>query len=168
MNHAGSSRERTNIPMHRNIREDRIYIDGNTARKLQTVPTRRNTKQNDAIKRQQVRRRIKLSPMNFGYVFFMMVAMLVVCVVLIGYVELQADITNRINNISKLESQLNNLKLSNDEEYTKIMSNVDLEEIKRIAINELGMKYAKEGQVVTYSGEGNDYVRQYKEIPGGN
>lgn len=168
MNHAGSSRERTNIPMHRNIREDRIYIDGNTARKLQTVPVNRKRKQETRVERQQVKRQVKSSPMNFGYVFFMMVAMLVVCVVLIGYVELQADITNRINNISKLESQLNNLKLSNDEEYTKIMSNVDLEEIKRIAINELGMKYAKEGQVVTYSGEGNDYVRQYKEIPGGN
>lgn len=106
--------------------------------------------------------------MNFGYIFFMMVAMLVVCVVLIGYVELQADITNRINQISKLERQLNDLRLENDEIYTKIMSEVDLEEIKKIAINELGMKYAKEGQVIIYSGEGSDYVRQYKAIPSGN
>lgn len=45
------------------------------------------------------------------------------------------------------------------------MSNVDLDEIKRIAIGELGMKYAKEGQVITYSGEGSDYVRQYGDIP---
>jgi len=27
------------------------------------------------------------------------------------------------------------------------------------------MKYAKEGQVVQYTGEGNDYVRQYSDIP---
>lgn len=167
MNHAGSSKVRTNRQMHRNIREDRIYIDGNTARKLQTVPVIRKRKQNDEIKRQQVRRRVKSAPMNLGYIFFMMIAMLVVCVVLIGYIELQADITNKISRISQLESQLNDLKLDNDETYTKIMSSVDLEEIKRIAINELGMKYAKEGQVITYSGEGSDYVRQYKEIPGG-
>jgi len=32
-------------------------------------------------------------------------------------------------------------------------------------VNELGMKYAKEGQVVQYTGEGNDYVRQYSDIP---
>ena len=165
MNHAGSSDVRTNRQMHRNIREDQIYIDGNTARKLQTVPVNRNRKQNDKVKRQQVKQHVKTAPMNFGYIFFMMAAMLVVCVVLIGYVNLQADITNRINHISQLESQLNDLRLANDEEYTRIMSNVDLEEIKNIAINELGMKYAKEGQVVTYSGEGNDYVRQYKEIP---
>ena len=165
MNHAGSSEVRTNRQMHRNIREDQIYIDGNTARKLQTVPVNRNRKQNDKIKRQQVKQHVKTAPMNFGYIFFMMAAMLVVCVVLIGYVNLQADITNRINHISQLESQLNDLRLANDEEYTRIMSSVDLEEIKNIAINELGMKYAKEGQVITYSGEGNDYVRQYKEIP---
>lgn len=165
MNHAGSSEVRTNRQMHRNIREDRIYIDGNTARKLQSVPVNRNRTQDDQIRRQQVKRQHRVAPMNLGYVFFMMLATLVVCVVLIGYVELQADITNRINHISKLESQLNDLKLANDEEYTKIMSSVDLEEIKRIAIEELGMKYAKDGQVITYSGEGNDYVRQYKVIP---
>ena len=165
MNHAGSSEVRTNRQMHRNIREDRIYIDGNTARKLQSVPVNRNRTQDDQIRRQQVKRQHRVAPMNLGYIFFMMLATLVVCVVLIGYVELQADITNRINHISKLESQLNDLKLANDEEYTKIMSSVDLEEIKRIAIEELGMKYAKDGQVITYSGEGNDYVRQYKEIP---
>ena len=165
MNHAGSSEVRTNRQMHRNIREDRIYIDGNTARKLQSIPVNRNRMQNDQIRRQQVKRQHRVAPMNLGYIFFMMRATLVVCVVLIGYVELQADITNRINHISKLESQLNDLKLANDEEYTKIMSSVDLEEIKRIAIEELGMKYAKDGQVITYSGEGNDYVRQYKEIP---
>lgn len=165
MNHAGSSEVLTNRQMHRNIREDRIYIDGNTARKLQSIPVNRNRMQNDQIRRQQVKRQHRVAPMNLGYIFFMMLATLVVCVVLIGYVELQADITNRINHISKLESQLNDLKLANDEEYTKIMSSVDLEEIKRIAIEELGMKYAKDGQVITYSGEGNDYVRQYKEIP---
>ena len=165
MNHAGSSEVRTNRQMHRNIREDRIYIDGNTARKLQSIPVNRNRMQNDQIRRQQVKRQHRVAPMNLGYIFFMMLATLVVCVVLIGYVELQADITNRINHISKLESQLNDLKLANDVEYTKIMSSVDLEEIKRIAIEELGMKYAKDGQVITYSGEGNDYVRQYKEIP---
>lgn len=168
MNHADLSRVRTNRQMHRNIREDRIYIDGNTARKLQTVPTSRKRKQNTQVRRQQVKGQIKVAPMNLGYIFFMIIAMLVVCAVLIGYVELQADITNRINHISQLESQLNDLKLENDEVYTKIMSDVDLEEIKRIAIHELGMKYAKEGQVITYSGEGSDYVRQYKEIPDSN
>ncbi len=95
----------------------------------------------------------------------MAAAFLIVCVVLTGYVKLQSNITSHIKNISDLERQLNEMKLANDETYTKIMSSVDLEEIKRIAVSELGMKYAKEGQVVQYTGEGNDYVRQYSDIP---
>ena len=69
---------------------------------------------------------MKVSPMNLGYISFMIASVLVVCVVLMGYINLQSDITNRVTHISKMESELNNLKLANDETYTKIMSNVDL------------------------------------------
>lgn len=70
-----------------------------------------------------------------------------------------------MEHISRLESELNELKLSNDEEYSRITSSVDLEEIRRIAIGELGMRYAKEGQIIGYSTEGSDYVRQFSDIP---
>lgn len=81
------------------------------------------------------------------------------------YIGLQSDITNSIKNISRLESQLNALKLDNDEEYSRITSSVDLEEVKRIAIQELGMKYAEEGQIVIVEGGGSDYMRQMADIP---
>ena len=81
------------------------------------------------------------------------------------YIGLQSDITNSIKNISRLESRLNTLKLDNDEEYSRITSNIDLEEVKRIAIQELGMKYAEEGQIVTVTGGGSDYMRQVADIP---
>lgn len=152
----------------------RYYVDGSAARQVmprQVMP--RQSRQQDAHRRQASqtggaysrRRIVKAAPMNIGYIAVMMAAFLIVCGVLMSYVKLQSDITNHINRISDLESRLNELKLANDEAYTKIMSNVDLEEIRRIAVNELGMKYAKEGQVVQYTGEGNDYVRQYSDIP---
>ena len=61
--------------------------------------------------------------------------------------------------MAKLESRLNTLKLENDENYNRITSSIDLEEIKRVAIGELGMTYAREGQIITYSNAGNDYMR---------
>ncbi len=144
---------------------ERYYVDGSAARQLQPI-------EEDERRREQAHRRaysrkrvVKAAPMNIGYIAAMGAALLAICVVLTGYIKLQSDITNHISNISSLESQLNSLKLENDETYTKIMSSVDLDEIKRIAVNELGMKYAKEGQVVEYTGEGNDYVRQYSDIP---
>ena len=66
---------------------------------------------------------------------------------------------------ARLEKELNNLKLSNDDELARINSNVNLDEIKRIAIGELGMVYAQEGQIVYYNNEGSDYVRQFGDIP---
>ena len=149
----------------RNTTQNYNYIDGSAVRKLQTTQTGREYERS-SIRTQSVRRtKVKAVPMNKGYIAVVAVAFVIVCGVLMSYVKLQSDITNHINNISELESSLNELRLANDETYTKIMIIVDLEEIKRIAVNELGMKYAKEGQVVQYTGEGNDYVRQYGEVP---
>ena len=82
-----------------------------------------------------------------------------------GYLQLQADNTAKVKNIAALESQLSDLKTENDDEYNRVVTSVDLEEIRDIAINELGMVYAQEDQVVLYDSEGSDYVRQYADIP---
>ena len=41
----------------------------------------------------------------------------------------------------------------------------DLEEIKWIALTQLGMQYASEGQIVNIEGGSNDYLRKHAEIP---
>ena len=102
--------------------------------------------------------------MNLGYVLFLVAALVSAAMILIGYIRVQSDIIISVRNIASLESELNNLKLSNDEDYARAASSVDLEEIRKVAIGELGMRYAKEGQIINVSGEGNDYVRQLAEI----
>ena len=42
---------------------------------------------------------------------------------------------------------------------------MDLEEIRRTAIQELGMQYAREGQIISFASENSDYVKQMAEIP---
>lgn len=149
----------------RSSNQNSHYIEGSAVRKLQTTSAKRGYERTIRQTRPVNRTKVKAVPMNKGYIGVAVVAFVIVCGVLMAYVNLQSNITNHITTISKLESQLNEMKLANDETYTKIMSSVDLEEIKRIAVNELGMKYAKEGQVVEYTGEGNDYVRQYGALP---
>lgn len=102
---------------------------------------------------------------SIGYVLFIAVALIATAFVLVGYISLRADVTNRLEHISRLETQLNELKLENDATYSRINSNMDLEEIREAAINELGMTYAKEGQVETFTSENGDYVRQLAKIP---
>ena len=69
-----------------------------------------------------------------------------------------------VKHVAALQSQLNNLKTENDEMKNRIDSSINLEEIRRIAITELGMTYAGQGQIVEIPDDGSDYVRQYADI----
>lgn len=82
-----------------------------------------------------------------------------------NYLQLQAANTAHRKNVTDLESQLSSLKLANDTKYDETMASVDLEKIKDIAINELGMVYAEQGQIINYNSQDGDYVRQYEDVP---
>ena len=143
-----------------NVRRN-IYVEGNTARKLNVVEELQKpleTKENSKKKHN------KSLYMNLGYVVFLIGALAVAAMILMSYIRIQSDIIISVRNIASLESELNNLKLSNDEDYARAASSVDLDEVRRVAIGELGMKYAKEGQIINVSGEGSDYVRQLAQI----
>ena len=91
---------------------------------------------------------------------FLAAALCAAAVILVNYVQLQAELTNLTRSVASSESRLNRLKVANDEEYNRIVSSINLEEIKRIAIMELGMVYAQEGQIIEYETESGDYMRQ--------
>lgn len=105
------------------------------------------------------------APKNVGLAFFSIFILIVVSVSCIKYVDLRNECTGLQKKLSKEKIAYNDLKLANDEEYDRIMGSVNLEEIKKTAMNELGMDYPKADQVVVIPGTGNDYVRQYKKIP---
>lgn len=102
--------------------------------------------------------------MSFVYVLFLTAAMVITGIALITYLKLQSDITNSVSNIARLEQTLNNLTLANDDEYSKMNNTVDYDEIRRIAIEELGMVYASENQIISYKRENSDYVRQLNSL----
>ena len=135
------------------------YIRGTTVRKPRRTYDRRPVR---VLETENKRRH----HMSLGYLLFLSLAMVLMVGTLAFYLSVQSQITNSVKNIAALESQLNNLKQDNDEAYNRASGNVDLDEVKRIAIQEYGMTYASEGQIVTYSdGGGNDYVRQLAPIP---
>jgi Tfp pilus assembly protein PilN len=143
-------------------RRKNVYIYESTARNLDV---RRQLEEEPRRQLSHVTRknRDKALHMNLGYVFFLMGALCICAVVLINYLQLQSEITTKVKSISSLESSLNSMQLANDEDYNRIISSVDLEEIRKIAIGELGMTYAKEGQIITYENAGNDYMRRVSE-----
>ncbi|MBQ8247199.1 MAG: cell division protein FtsL [Lachnospiraceae bacterium] len=108
--------------------------------------------------------REKAKHMNLPYVLFLFLAMATAIVMLTSYIRANAEVVNSVERIASLESQYLNLKADNDEEYNRIVNSVDLNEVKRIAQEELGMHYATEGQIITYTDAIGDYVKQYSDI----
>jgi hypothetical protein len=101
--------------------------------------------------------------MSFGYVLFLTAAMCAAAFILLSYVQMQGTLTQVTREVAAKEVQYNNMKVANDEKYNRIMSSIDLEEIKRYAMGELGMVYAQAGQVITYTNEHKDYMRQVSD-----
>lgn len=140
-------------------RQTGSYVYGSAAqqpdiqRELEQKPRR-------ALSNTTRKNRDKARHMSLGYVVFLVAVMCVAGYVLIHYLQLQTDITNATERIARQERELNNLRVSNDEELSRITSSVDMEEVKRVAIGELGMVYPQEGQIIIYSSEGQDYVRK--------
>lgn len=139
------------------------YVQGNVVRKEDLI--REMQQPFKPVDARVAKNRARAKKMNPGFVLFLGVAVVMATMMLISLLKMQAELTVSVKSVARLESQLNNLKLTNDEELERIEGNVNLEEIKQIAVEELGMTYAKAGQVVTISDEGSDYVRQLQDLP---
>jgi len=143
-------------------------VEGNTVRKYNNdfdVVRELQREPKKQVDKQTRRNREKARFMNFGHVAFLLTCVGMVGVLLYGYLTLQSANTAAAAEVAALESQLNAMKLDNEEEYSRIMSSVNLEEIKVRAIEELGMQYAQEGQVIEVPCATDDYVRQYQVMP---
>ena len=160
-NHASQKRSYTNT-----------YIDGNVIRHVESVPHQRTDRRRreQEQRRQEAkvrarRNRERALRMNVPYVSFLTAVSVATVFVCVNFLQLQSEGISYRNQIASLESQLTELKLANDNAYEEALSSVNMEEVKNIAVNDLGMTYADEGQIISYNNQNGDYIRQYAEIP---
>lgn len=140
-----------------------LYVYGNAAHKLNEVPQRED-RQGRKQKKKTLQKPLP-NRMNFGYVLFLTIVTVVMFYVWSSYIQIQTEVDERLRNISSMEAQIESLKQTNDTEYARINSSIDLDEIRRIAIEELGMVYASREQVKNYEDTENEYMKQYEELP---
>lgn len=135
------------------------YIQGNvlTKEELQEMMFHSSGKKKNPITQKN---REKMKHMNPGYVLFLMGALFIMGYALLSYLDAYSELTNKINNISKLEYEYNLLKDENNENYYRIENSINLEQIKKIAIGELGMIYPREEQIIYYEPVEIDYMRK--------
>lgn len=153
----------------RNYQRD-YYIEGNTARKLNTAPQRIERPERRERKEHQVNERVRRNvnrakAFDLKYTLALMTATVFLFVSCVSMLSLQADITERKRQIAVLEGSLNEMADTNNETSKRLESSVDLTEVYDVATKELGMLYPKTGQVICYEASNPDYVKQYKDIP---
>ncbi len=138
------------------------YVYGNTARRTE-IQRRLQEPPKRPVQNEVRKNRDKAHHMSMGYVLFLAAALVAAGLILVNYVQLQAELTNLTKTNASKVSELSSLRLANDEAYNRVLNSIDLEEVKRIAIGELGMVYAQEGQIYKYDNEGTDYMRKVTE-----
>lgn len=150
------------------------YVNGSAVRELAQPlrqperPDRRKIEEEQQKKRKRNaarRNRERALYMSKGYVFFLSACVAVVAFAAVSLIQMQSQVSQRMKNIASLESQITDLKADNDARYKEIVTSVDLEYIKDVAINQLGMNYAAEDQVVYFSVEKDNFMDQYSDIP---
>lgn len=145
----------------------RYYIEGNTARKLNTAPERveRPVREERRVNERISRNTRRARAFDLKYTMALTVATVFLFVSCVNMLTLQADITEQRREIATLERNLESLIDTNNETGKRLESSVDLTKVYDTAIKELGMVYPKNGQIVSYEASNPDYVKQFKDVP---
>ena len=140
------------------------YVHGNVVRK-ETAPVSTQKRTQPTTKQRAHAKRRQVLHMNKGYVIFLAVAAVVALFACVQYLQLQSDITERSQYITSLQRELSSVKEENTTRYNVIMNSMNLQEIRDIAMNELGMTYVEADRVMKYQSPDGSSVKQYLGIP---
>lgn len=156
--------DRKNTGKRTNAKAYRTEVQGNVVRKVYAEPKHYEKRERPAEELHR-RRRQEKNTLSVPYCLFLAAAC--VCTLILGayYLQQQALATSSQKKIASLESELTDLKKTNADDLNRIETSINLEEIRDIAINELGMVYASEENVVLYKNTSRNYVSQYDEVP---
>ena len=144
--------------IHREYSES-AYVYGNTARALRPVEEEVKSPRKLSNKsRKNIDRDTRMNP---GFMAFLTLAMVVTGIACVRYIKLQSEVTTYVDKIASMEIELDSIKAENDDYESRIKGAIGLENIKKRAMDDLGMSYATDDQIVIYESDGTDYVRQY-------
>ncbi len=144
------------------------YVEGNTVRKLNAVPDIRREERSFPVpspRRQEQKQPKGMSGMNFASLVILTIAIIATVSVCVEFLKLQTEVSKMEKSIITLENDLTTLTNENDASYASIDTAYDLDDIYRVAVEELGMVYPNNNTVITYEPSNDEYVRQYEDIP---
>ena len=148
---------------YRNINNE-LYVIGNNATKLDgdynTNDSYDRQHSNTARPNQGHRRVVRKYRYKMKFLAVLCITMLM-CIVML---KTQFTVSDRCDNIVKLENKLNNLKRNNKLIEEGMNTNIDLNQVYEIATTKLGMVVPSENQIAKLDVAENSYTEQLNEI----
>ena len=147
---------------------ERLYVEGNTVRKLKVYETVRMTRPRRPLQKterqKQVIRKVdrQKQAIRFSCVGISVAVLVALCVVMLSLIVKNNDLSAEI---SRIESEWEELKSQNDSKEYDMNTSVDLNHVVEVATKELGMVRSTTGQIRTYDSADTEYVKQLAEIP---
>lgn len=147
------------------------YEYGSAARQYETAPAyvpEKRTVDEEEKRIEKKRREAKARRNNrltFMYTMILVVATATIFSICYQYLNVQSNVKNNAEELKRLQTELNTIKLENDVYEDKIEAGVDYDGIYKTAVEELGMQYPKRSQIVSYNSQISEYVKQYSDIP---
>lgn len=152
--------------------ERHTYVDGNTVRRIDTLPRRSEEERRREEERRQrlIRRRILEQPVHMPWmdgvsVIFVAAAIAVTLYICFTYIQAQNQVYEQKNQVVQMEYSIASQKESNNDIYQEILDSVDLSEVYDKATRDLGMVQAQDKQIHKYKSKKSDTVKQYGKIP---
>lgn len=130
------------------------YVHGNVVRKEQVVTSPKETKKQNKAKH-----------LNRGYVAFLLIASIAAMFMCVQYLQLRSELTRRSKNITAMQRELVQIKEENTTKYNAILHTMNLEQIRDIAMNQFGMVYVEEEQIIRYQSPTGRTMIQFARIP---
>lgn len=149
------------------------YLYGTAAPKRVPEVPQRVHRRHSEIERRRIERqqqeieqnRVRATRIGGLFTVLMVAAMAVLLFTCSGYIGLINNRTSNEKTINTLQSELEDLKNTNDQRQLAIDTSINYEYIYKVATEELGMVYADPNQVVDYESGESNYVIQFSDVP---
>ncbi len=156
------------------------YVDGNTVRRVNyevapayDEPIKKTEKRSDIKKNSRynenkearVTYRAKSKCMSGIYAFTLAMAAVVTLVLCVQYLKVQTEIADKTQYISSLKQNITTLSSQNDAMDYSINGFIDIDNVYKVATEELGMVMASEDNVKIYESTEQEYMMQVSDIP---
>ncbi len=153
------------------------YVEGSTVRKIDSEPSREyvpeRRREAAPARRKNTAKRVnakvdKALAFDLKYTVFVAASVLIMVAACVFMLYMESKIDEQQRNINNMEAQLEAIENDNAAYEASLKNMYTMDEIYDVAANELGMVYAKKGQIIYYDSADEDYVKQYQDVPDAN